>query len=587
MKKKSITINRRGFLKTSSLAALGGAVMLSAPGYTAQEQKYSFVKSRKKLIGLAEFGRKKPASGKNGLVISSHPLVSYEAARVLKEGGNAADAILAASITQTVVEPHMSTITGVLSMLYYDANSGKASYVNGSCNAPLDFDPSTFNLAEMVNIAKGPKGVIVPGFWGGFEACLEKYGTISRKELMQTAIRYAREGFEIHPFLYGEMFTQTNTIGLTKQGREIYMPKGRLLSPGELLVQKRAADTLERLAEDGSNYFYKGDFAKNFIKVMKDAGGLVRQEDFEKYRVRYDEPTTGLYREYGLIGSPLPDFGGTLMIEILQMAEHIDYKAKGHPIESYDATLKMLQILGEVLTNAAIERHTGAITPIEKSLSKKYAAERFKKLSGKPRNIMDYYNKLMAGKDKSITVTPPGSNHLTVADKEGNVATVLHSVMSWPWMNGLFVDGISVCAAILHYASGLPKPGKKINAGICPLIITKGNKPILACGSPSVSLMQNIFQNIVNILDFNMRPEKSVNMPRYGGDSIDIPGAALIEVDYNEQITKGLEKLGMKFQRVSPWNWSMGAFEGIYVDPSTGIAHGCGDPRRNSMAIAL
>lgn len=584
MRKQANTISRRNFLKAGSLTALSGAALLNTPGCKPKESAHSH---RKKWIEAAKFGRKKPASGKNGLAISSHPLVSREAVRVLKEGGNAADALLAAAVTQTVVEPHMSTITGVLSMLYYDAKTGKASYVNGSCNAPLAFNPATFNLMEVMNLARDPEGVIVPGFWGGFEACLKKYGTKSRQELMKTAIRYAREGFEIHPFLYGEMFTQLNTIGLTEQGREIYMPKGSLLSPGELLVQKRAADTLSRLAEEGSNYFYRGDFAKNFVRLMKETGGIVTREDFEKYRASHEEPTTGSYRQYGIIGSPPPDFGGVLMIEILQMTEHIDFKASGHPTESYDTALKMQQILGEVFVESGIRRFTGNVLPLEKSLSKEYAARRFKKLSGKPRNDIDFFNKLTAEKNKNIIVPPVGSNQLTVVDKAGNVATALHSCMSWPWMNGLFVDGISVCAAILHYASGVPKPGGKINSIVSPNMLTLDNKPILASGSPSSSSIDNIYQNTVNILDFGMTPEKSVNLPRFGGSTMEEPEAVRFEVDYNERIMKGLEKLGMKIRRVSPWNWSMGAFEGIYMDSETGIAHACGDPRRNSMALAV
>lgn len=147
-----------------------------------------------------------------------------------------------------------------------------------------------------------------------------------------------------------------------------------------------------------------------------------------------------------------------------------------------------------------------------------------------------------------------------------------------------FVKNRKKLIKLAEFGRKKPASGK---TGICPFIVTKGNKPVLACGSPSVSLMQNIFQNTVNILDFKMSPEKSVNKPRFGGDSIDIPGAALIELDYNEKISQGLEKLGMKLQRISPWNWSMGAFEGIYLDPATGIAYGCGDPRRNSMAMAV
>ena len=134
----------------------------------------------------------------------------------MKKGGNAADAALAACITQTVVEPHMTTITGCLSLLYYDAASGKTTYLNGNVNAPLEPLPG-FSVADL---ATG-RGVAVPGWWAGFEAGLAKHGTLEKKDIMSGAIRYAREGFETHPFLWGEVFAECHLIGRTAEGREI------------------------------------------------------------------------------------------------------------------------------------------------------------------------------------------------------------------------------------------------------------------------------------------------------------------------------------------------------------------------------
>jgi gamma-glutamyltranspeptidase/glutathione hydrolase len=232
-----------------------------------------------------------------------------------------------------------------------------------------------------------------------------------------------------------------------------------------------------------------------------------------------------------------------------------------------------MQITGEVITTNFRERISGKITPLEKRLSKAYAAERFGKLKGKPLTLTDPPPK-------------PGSNHLTVVDAEGNVATVLHSVMSMPWSNTLFVDGVSICAAVLHYSSGIPEPGQRINARIGPNIFFKNNKPVLASGSPSVSLMENVFQNTINILDFGILPEESVHLPRFGGYSLTKPDHILIENDYDSNIIAGIEKLGMKFDKVRPWQWNLGSFEGIYIDQKTNIRYACGDPRRAGQAKA-
>src|SRR5579872_4911946 len=206
----------------------------------------------------AQLGKKQGTRGSRGMVISSHPLATRSGVDILRAGGNAADAALATSITQTVVEPHMTTVTGVLSMLYHDAATGKTTYVNGSMNAPLAPLPG-FGVADL----KTGRGVSVPGWWAGFEAALDRHGTRGKGEIMADAIQLARDGFEVHPFLYGEMFAMSATLGKTAEGRSMFLPEGTLLSPGQTLRQEPAARTLERLRDEGNEFFYRGQFARS------------------------------------------------------------------------------------------------------------------------------------------------------------------------------------------------------------------------------------------------------------------------------------------------------------------------------------
>jgi gamma-glutamyltranspeptidase/glutathione hydrolase len=572
-------MKRRNFLNNTLLGAAALSTPISLDQNPAPLKDDAWVSRRKKLISEAYFGRKKGVSSTKGVAISSHPLVSQEAIDVLKAGGNAADAILAASIVQSVVEPHMTTLTGVFSMLYYDAATGKSKYVNGSCNAPLAFDKSKFNIAELPNLVKTPLSALVPGFWAGFETSHQQFATLPLKKLMANAIRYAKEGFEAYPFLWGEIFVSADWIANSADGREIYFPKGNLIQPNELVIQRKLADVLTRLSEEGSKYFYHGDFAKNYAKVVKNAGGIVSEEDFARYQPMIQDTIKGSYREYDVISSPAPDMGGEVVIEYLQMAELVDWKKLGRICDSYEATLKAMQIMGEVLTRSATDRMANTLLPAEKRLSKAYAAERFAKLNGKPLNATDLY------KNEPPKIIP-GSNHLTVIDAKGNVATVLHSVMALPWNNTLYVDGVSIAAPIYHYAMGVPNPGERINARIAPHIFTKNGKPVLAAGSPSVSLNENILQNTVNILDFGMLPEESVHLPRFGGNSMANPTSIYIEQGYNAAAVEGMKKLGVSFDEVRQWQWGLGSYEGIYIDPKTNIRYACGDPRRASQAKA-
>ena len=179
------------------------------------------------LTASAVSGRKQKASGRNGVVVSSHPIVSRVAVNVLNDGGNAVDAVLAASLAQTVVEPHMTTAFGVLSMMHYDKASGATQYINGSMNAPLAGLPG-FSAADM---ATG-RSVAVPGFWSAWEASRERYAKKSREVLAAPAIELARTGFPDLSVPLRHDVREANKIGLTEEGRGIYFRDNVLRGPG-------------------------------------------------------------------------------------------------------------------------------------------------------------------------------------------------------------------------------------------------------------------------------------------------------------------------------------------------------------------
>ncbi|HKX57079.1 MAG TPA: gamma-glutamyltransferase [Xanthomonadales bacterium] len=564
--------NRREFLKNTLAGAsfAGLAVAVHAPSLLAASSGAVSTSERHKLLDQAHFGRKTPASGKKGMVICSHPLASQAGVDLLKSGGNAADAALAMSVCQTVVEPHMTGITGVLSMLYFDAKTGQTTYVNGSAARPMADLPG-FGAAD---IAAG-RGVAVPGFWAGFEAAHAKHGRASRAAVMAAAIDYAREGFEIHPFLWGEIFTQFHMIALTQQGQEIFMKNNTLPRPGDLLVQKRAADTLEALLAEGNEYFYRGAFARELVDTVQAAGGVLTMDDMARYEARWQEPSEGTYRKYRVVASPPPDHGGSHMIEILNMVELLDLQKLGPPTDSPESLFHMARIAQQVYLDGSNQHDPAShVLPMEILLSKEYAQMRFE--------LMQMDQTLDAGE----APPPPGSNHVTAVDAEGNVATILHSCMSYPWSNGLFAGGVTIVAAGAHFLRVMPGPGDRISAYVCPNIIFDGNRPVLASGSPSVSLLQNILQNTVNILDFGIPIGESVNRPRFGGGSYTKPGTLLVELDVDPKVRDAAANRGIRWDTVNPWNWHHGSFEGIHMT-ADGTARACGDPRRNAMAIAV
>lgn len=529
-------------------------------------------RERKQLTDAARFGRKRPASGGDGIAVTSHPIITRIATDTLRAGGNAADAALAASVAQTVVEPHMTSLCGVLSILYYDAKSGQATYLNGSMNRPVGL--TSFGAADIPTA----RSVAVPGFWAAFEAGLERHGTTNKLDLVAPAIELASEGFEVHPFLYGTAFEHIGTLGRSLEGQETYFPDGRLIDVGEVLRQPRLADTLNRLVDGGNDYFYRGAFAERMVKTVQAAGGVLAQQDMEAYEVRWMEPARGTYRGYDVVGSPPPDRGGTHIIEILNLVEQIPLQEWGPPTQSADSLYWLTRFCGEVYMDGFAQRDPrDYYVPLELITSKAYAEQRFE---------------LMKASDpKAVGAAPyPGSNHVTVVDKEGNVASILHSVMSLPWTNGLFVDGVPLWAGAVHFMNNLPKAGGRGSCFVAPTIIFKDGAPFLTAGSPSQGLIQNIVQNTLNILDFGMDIETSVHEPRFGGvtHSGFIGGtysSYYCEADIDEALREEVSERGIQLDVVNPWNFHSGSYEGVHL--IDGVGHACADPRRTGAAEAV
>lgn len=527
-------------------------------------------RERRRLIAAARFGRKAKVTAPSAMAVTSHPLITRIAVDTMRAGGNACDAILAAAVAQTVVEPHMSTITGVFSQLYFDAATGEFTYVNGSSAAPKAHLPG-FSPADLLR----GRGVAVPGFWSGWEAALAHHGSRTRAELLAPAIDLARDGFEVYPFLYGVVFEQVAPLGRTAEGREMFFPDGAMLVPGDLLRQHRLAATLEHLADKGGDYFYRGEFAQRLVDGVAGIGGVLTREDLDEYEARWSPPARGTYRDHQIVGSPPPDQGGAHLIEMLNMVELLDLGRMGPPIDSVETLYQLIRIHDEVYVAGARQRDPRSHPlPLETILSKEYARLRYELLQ-------------MGAPKQAAAAVYPGSNHLTVADPAGNVATVLHSCMSMPWSNGLFVDGVSVAAAGAHYLRVMPKPGDRISSVVVPNMLCREGRPVLASGSPSQSLLACVLQNVVNVVDFGMDIEESVHRPRFGGPSLSSvllggPSATMVEADIDPVIRDEVAKRGVATDIVNPWNYLCGSFEAILIDPVTGQRSACGDPRRNT-----
>lgn len=523
----------------------------------------------------ARFGAKDPVETTGAMAVTSHPLATEAAVAVLRDGGNACDAALAAAATQLVVEPHMTAITGGLSLLYRDATTGQSGYVNGNVNAPLA--PLTgFSGRDLVT----GRGVPVPGWWGGFNAARTRWGTQSVARLLAPAIAAARDGFEMNPYLFGILYSHLENLGVHEQGREVFWPEGELLMPGQTVRQARMARTLERLRDEGDTYWL-GDFATAFSREAQRGGGVITPEDFAAYKPMIQRPVTGTYHDFELIGSPPPDDGGLQLIEAFNLLEMIDLRGRGPASEDFETLKHLIRVHNEVYYAPPRQGDLDtAPREIELLLSKEHAARRLELMA------MD------EPRPSGRVVPTPGTIHISVVDANRNVASCTHSHMASAWVNGLFAEGFQLSGGGSFFQRILPQPGARATVYLAPMIVLRGGRPVIVAGSPSVSLVACMMQNLVNMMDFGMSVGRSVVQPRFGTRPHTPergwePGTTL-ESGFAEPMRErflqwtGERRLWSKL--VHPRSVLTGNFEGIGIDPMTGILNSCADPRRVGAA---
>ena len=502
------------------------------------------------------------ATAKHAMVSTSHPLATEAALDALKKGGSAVDAYLTAAVVQTVVEPCMTTLAGGLGVTYYEAKSGKTSAAGGGFANPKNetdvFTPYDYTTGRTV---------MVPGYVAGIYSAWRRWGKLSWSNLFEPAIDIATHGFVIDHLQWGWVYKYSHWVGRYPEGREIWYPEGYLLSVGDVLKQPRLATTLQRLVEEGPDYFYKGAWAKKFVEMVQAQGGKITLDDMINFQVKSrgnwisDETQEGEraqtmrpYREYEVDAS-----SNAMIILALNLVEEADLRGRGRPTECSDSLYYQMRIIQEAW-------HTGMLygpKTHDALVSKDYAKQVWKLIeSGPPRP----YQGIDAG-----------TCAVVVVDKDGNIARGTHSSSSSPYGTGIIVDGVIANRVIYHRTVKMP------NGISTHHMIFKDGKHVFVIGSPSRSFFTNVFQNTINVLEYGMDLWESVNQPLFGAPGPIYPGEEIENV-FPEKVLRGIEKKGMQLMRISPRYIHMGSCHAIMIDRAKGEIRGVADPRRRGLA---
>lgn len=522
------------------------------------------------------FAASEPAvEAKKGMVVSSQHLASQIGADILKSGGNAVDAAVAVGYAQAVVNPCCGNIGGGGFMTIHLAD-GKDLFINFRETAPaaasadmyLDKDGKLIKDASLYGyLASG-----VPGTVKGLDYALEKYGTMSRQQVMEPAIKLAREGFILTRADTDVLDTTTERFKQDPEVARIFLkPDGSAFQPGDLLVQTDLANTLEKIAKNGPSAFYEGEIPKAVEEASKKNGGILTAKDFADFTITDTAPVSCTYRGYQFISAPPPSSGGVTICQTLNILEGYDLKEMGFNSAEYIHTLT------EAMRHAYMDRNTFlgdpefVDNPTEKLLSKAYAEELRKEIKPNQATPSTQVQPGMRPHEK------PETTHYSVVDEKGNAVSTTYTIngrfgsVVIPPGTGFFLNdemddfttkvGEKNLYGLVQGERNSIAPGKRPLSSMSPTIVTKDGNVFLVLGSPGGSRIISItLQTALNIIDHGMPPQEAVNAPR-------IHHQWLPDEVYYEQrgISKDslalLDKMGYKMVEQTPW----GAAELIMV----------------------
>ena len=463
-----------------------------------------------------------------GLVTAEHPAGADIGAEILARGGNAVDAAVATAFAMPVVEPFMSTIAGAGTMMIHVAKTGETVCLDFNGNAPMAAHASIYKLIGGVatyalfawprveNDANvyGYRSVAVPGSVAGLSMALERYGTMTLKDVVAPAVKLARDGFiadwyqALNTAKYLEelsAFPETARIHL-RNGRSVYRPPS--MEAGDRVKNPELAASMELIGREGPDAFYRGAIAQAIHTDMAANDGLITKDDLAAYQVRVVEPLRGRYRDLDLAFSPGAT-GGTTALEILNILEQFAPSACG-----YD-TAAGLHVRAEAVQRAFADRFHQIGDP-------QVVGDGFQVLASKD-YAKDAARDIRRGGTKPVGARPQNdcTTHISVVDKQRNMVALTHTAVSL-WGSRVVVPGTGILLnnGMIWFdpEPGKPNsvaPGKRGMVNMVPVLGFKKGKPHLALGAPGGrKIIAAIPQVIANLVDSKGTLQDAIDAPR-------------------------------------------------------------------------
>lgn len=514
------------------------------------------------------------------IMISAHPLAAKAGMEIYRKGGNVVDVAVAVAYALGVVEPHGSGIGGEGMMLIYDAREKKSTVVDFKGISPQGASYRTLDLKKAGEWARSAKGASVPGAVAGLEFAREQFGKLDRSTVLQPAINYALQGYEVDSTLALNLESYRKILEKDPYARSMFYSNGQVPSAGTIIRNPDYGKTLLALRSGGAQAFYEGAIAEMIVKDAQKRGAFISKEDLRAYKPIVREPVTGEYRGYTIV-TTAPPCGGMLLVEALNILKQFDLK-ECRKNDEYNLHL-FAEVFKLVFKDEAT--HNGdpefSAIPVNTVTSNAFAFQRFLEIDLAHAR---HPQQIQAGRidDKNTT-------QLCVMDVEGNTVSLTITLSSL-FGTGQTVEGggfmLNNEMQNFNPDSNHPnslQPHKRVVTSLVPTMIMKDGRPVYTLGTPGGDLIiSTVAQVIVNLLDFNMPLRQAVYAPRMF--SIFTQRELEIESRYPEKSYVLLQSLGHDVKRAEPYRAYFGAVQSIMFDAKTNTLIGCSDPRRSGAA---
>ena len=540
-----------------------------------------------------------PAQGAHGAVSTAlHALASRVGLEALRQGGSAMDAALATALTQIVLAGGaVISFFGILHLLHYDAATGETTSLNASWNTVLGEDdplsipgnvnPGADTMAEMMGDAE-PSGrtALVGGFMRGLEDAHRRYGKLPFARLFEAAIELADDGFAVSPGLARYIASRERDLARLPETRAIfYKADGSTYKEGDHFRQPALAETLRRIAAEGADYMYSGEWAARCVAAIQADGGKMTMEDLERYEPIWSEPiiVDRGDRTLSLLGEPCE--GSVALVEALNLATAAGLRDRPHWSKSGDSLVRIAK------SCSAIGIGYGRSQSEQEALCPGTDMSRASRLTQDNANVL--WSVLDTRSPVTFRAQQAHSDDVVAIDADGNMVSLCHSINCLTWgRTAIVVDGISIGdpASYMQIKVAATPRGAQLPNPIELGLILKDGKPEIAWSSMGVGLHYQTTMSLLNVIDHGMTIVEAADaarllLPLAPGSDVTKPILRVIDGEFPDHV---LAETGLDIRRVAPVDarFAQGLWVAIQRDTETGALTAISPSYTNGQAAA-